>query len=439
MYQLECINIQDPLYISGHTLTVPETFDAKALAAAAVLARDGDRLLANALSRVSDGGRVAQDLAGAPELLNRYERATSAVRALLEVAMDARRLGVGSQHGSPARSPPARRAPPPRSARRPACPGAGTTGPSGAGTCPRPARSAAPGTASRSGPLLRRASTAAQPAPGHRAGDPARPAKPPAARPHREPGVPDPAPTRLGHERLAPADQPLRPPVVHGFERDLEHRRDLLASPARHQRGHRPQPKGLLRRRRQLPRIPYQFTHAGINDPERLPFRINSSGKAAARGVCEWLATEFGTLAGRRESEVALGPSCRCCSSAERWRRSGVAAGDQAAARPLDHGAASVTGPGAVGTARTGNGPYRERPVPGTGQSCTSARAAFGEFTRAGGAGLVRRHGHRTFRERRGRAAWPRSTGSGRAARCRRAAESGADRRSAGVCPWRRS
>lgn len=40
-------------------------------------------------------------------------------------------------------------------------------------------------------------------------------------------------------------------------------------------RGHCPQPKGLPRRRRQLPCIPHQFTHAGINDPEHLPFRIN--------------------------------------------------------------------------------------------------------------------------------------------------------------------
>ncbi|MFI1921588.1 helix-turn-helix domain-containing protein [Streptomyces sp. NPDC020377] len=80
--------------LSGHTMTVPEAFDAKALAAATVLAGKGDRLLADALSRVSDGGRVAQDLAGAPVLLDRYERATPAARALLEVAMDARRVGV---------------------------------------------------------------------------------------------------------------------------------------------------------------------------------------------------------------------------------------------------------------------------------------------------------------------------------------------------------
>ncbi|MGY4394749.1 hypothetical protein [Streptomyces sp. TE12347] len=81
--------------LSGRTLTVPDAFDAQALAAAAALARDGDRLLADALTRAGSDGRVAQDLAGGPELLHRYERATPAARALLEAAMDARRFGVG--------------------------------------------------------------------------------------------------------------------------------------------------------------------------------------------------------------------------------------------------------------------------------------------------------------------------------------------------------
>ncbi|MER8226267.1 helix-turn-helix transcriptional regulator [Streptomyces sp. NPDC094143] len=81
--------------LSGRTLSVPEAFDAQALATAAALARDGDRLLADALTRAGTDGRVAQDLAGAPELLNRYERATPGARAVLEAAMDARRLGVG--------------------------------------------------------------------------------------------------------------------------------------------------------------------------------------------------------------------------------------------------------------------------------------------------------------------------------------------------------
>jgi hypothetical protein len=81
--------------LSDRTLTVPDTFDAQALATATALAQDGDRLLADALTRAGVSGLVAQDLAGAPELLNRYERATPAARAVLEAAMDARRLGVG--------------------------------------------------------------------------------------------------------------------------------------------------------------------------------------------------------------------------------------------------------------------------------------------------------------------------------------------------------
>nr|WP_237543235.1 hypothetical protein [Streptomyces sp. SID4919] len=81
--------------LADRILSVPETFDASALAAAAALAEGGDRLLADALSRAGADGRIAQDLAGAPELLNRYRHATPAAAAVLEVAMDARRLGVG--------------------------------------------------------------------------------------------------------------------------------------------------------------------------------------------------------------------------------------------------------------------------------------------------------------------------------------------------------
>jgi hypothetical protein len=39
------------------------------------------------------GGRITQELAGAPELLRRYQQATPAARAVLWAAMDARRLG----------------------------------------------------------------------------------------------------------------------------------------------------------------------------------------------------------------------------------------------------------------------------------------------------------------------------------------------------------
>ncbi|URM98408.1 hypothetical protein LUW76_30940 [Actinomadura madurae] len=80
--------------LAGRTVTVPDTFDQDALGTAARLAQNGDRLLADALTRTRVDGRVAQDLAGAPELLRRYEHGAPAVRALLEAAMDARRLGI---------------------------------------------------------------------------------------------------------------------------------------------------------------------------------------------------------------------------------------------------------------------------------------------------------------------------------------------------------
>ncbi|GGN45744.1 helix-turn-helix domain-containing protein [Streptomyces fuscichromogenes] len=82
--------------LAGHTASVPDTFDTKALAEAKAFAERGDALLADALTRSRDGGRITQDLAGAPELLRRYEQPRKpAARALLEAAMDARRLGVG--------------------------------------------------------------------------------------------------------------------------------------------------------------------------------------------------------------------------------------------------------------------------------------------------------------------------------------------------------
>ncbi|MFE1876791.1 tetratricopeptide repeat protein [Streptomyces sp. NPDC059496] len=81
--------------LAGRTVPVPDAFDQDALNKAEGLARGGDRLLADALTRADGNGRVAQDLAGAPELLRRYEHGTPPARALLEVAMDARRLGAG--------------------------------------------------------------------------------------------------------------------------------------------------------------------------------------------------------------------------------------------------------------------------------------------------------------------------------------------------------
>jgi hypothetical protein len=80
--------------LANRTISVPETFSPRALQAAAAFAKDGDRLLADALTRAGTDGRVTQDLAGAPELLRRFRQSSPAARAVLEAAMDARRLGA---------------------------------------------------------------------------------------------------------------------------------------------------------------------------------------------------------------------------------------------------------------------------------------------------------------------------------------------------------
>ncbi|MHC3455927.1 hypothetical protein [Streptomyces prasinus] len=81
--------------LAGRTMRIPEAFDDRALAEARRKADRGDRLLADALTRAGKNGRLAQDLAGGPALLERYQTDSPAARALLETAMDARRLGVG--------------------------------------------------------------------------------------------------------------------------------------------------------------------------------------------------------------------------------------------------------------------------------------------------------------------------------------------------------
>ncbi|MFF1779786.1 hypothetical protein [Streptomyces virginiae] len=81
--------------LAGRTLHVPSSFDAEALRVTAELARQGDRQLAEVLTRAATHGQVTQDLAGAPALLHTYEHGSPAARALLETAMDARRLGMG--------------------------------------------------------------------------------------------------------------------------------------------------------------------------------------------------------------------------------------------------------------------------------------------------------------------------------------------------------
>ncbi|MFI5983716.1 helix-turn-helix domain-containing protein [Streptomyces sp. NPDC051555] len=81
--------------LAGRVLTVADAFDEKALREASARAAAGDSLLADALGRTRTSGRVAQDLAGAPLLLHRYLTASPGARALLDAAVDARRLGVG--------------------------------------------------------------------------------------------------------------------------------------------------------------------------------------------------------------------------------------------------------------------------------------------------------------------------------------------------------
>ncbi|MBQ0886405.1 helix-turn-helix domain-containing protein [Streptomyces sp. RM72] len=79
--------------LAGRLITLPDRFDHIALSKAKVLATAGDRQLAHALHH-TDSGRLTQFLAGAPELVRRYETAGPPARALLDVAIDARRLGA---------------------------------------------------------------------------------------------------------------------------------------------------------------------------------------------------------------------------------------------------------------------------------------------------------------------------------------------------------
>ncbi|MGY4907727.1 transcriptional regulator [Streptomyces sp. 900116325] len=80
--------------LAGRRIALPDRFDPAARTAAEVLATAGDENLALALEHTSDG-RVTQFLAGAPELMHRYEAGTLPARALLHAAMDAARLGAG--------------------------------------------------------------------------------------------------------------------------------------------------------------------------------------------------------------------------------------------------------------------------------------------------------------------------------------------------------
>ncbi|MFC4050011.1 tetratricopeptide repeat protein [Actinomadura syzygii] len=72
-------------------ITAPPEFTAVQLASLAATISTDPRL--RAAAKQAHSGRITQELAGAPELLRRYEQASPAARAVLWAAMDARRLG----------------------------------------------------------------------------------------------------------------------------------------------------------------------------------------------------------------------------------------------------------------------------------------------------------------------------------------------------------
>jgi transcriptional regulator with XRE-family HTH domain len=80
--------------LEDRRIELPDSFDEAATAAAKTAAESGDRQLSHALDHTQDG-RLAQFLAGAPELLHRYRSASPAARAVLHAAMDALRFDAG--------------------------------------------------------------------------------------------------------------------------------------------------------------------------------------------------------------------------------------------------------------------------------------------------------------------------------------------------------
>ncbi|MFE0652489.1 hypothetical protein ACFVZH_28310 [Streptomyces sp. NPDC059534] len=79
--------------LDGHSIRVPDAFSGVDLATLADTAGRDPRLR-EAATHARDG-RIAQYLAGGPALLDRYENAPPATRALIDTAIDALRLGAG--------------------------------------------------------------------------------------------------------------------------------------------------------------------------------------------------------------------------------------------------------------------------------------------------------------------------------------------------------
>ncbi|MFE4830695.1 hypothetical protein [Streptomyces sp. NPDC056672] len=80
--------------LADRRIELPDSFGTAALDAAKTAAASGDGQLGRALGHTQDG-RLAQVLAGAPELLHRYRSASPAARGVLHAAMDLRRLEGG--------------------------------------------------------------------------------------------------------------------------------------------------------------------------------------------------------------------------------------------------------------------------------------------------------------------------------------------------------
>jgi hypothetical protein len=79
--------------LTGTDIAVPDAFTGPALQALGAAAQ-ADSRLAEAAAH-AEHGHITQFLAGGPALLERYRNAPAAAKALIEAAMDARRLGHG--------------------------------------------------------------------------------------------------------------------------------------------------------------------------------------------------------------------------------------------------------------------------------------------------------------------------------------------------------
>ncbi|MFI9623116.1 trypsin-like peptidase domain-containing protein [[Kitasatospora] papulosa] len=79
--------------LSGRTIAVPSTFSGTALSGIRTTAARDERL--QEAVRCAEDGQITQYLAGVPAVLDRYRMAPPEVRAVIEAAMDLRRLDCG--------------------------------------------------------------------------------------------------------------------------------------------------------------------------------------------------------------------------------------------------------------------------------------------------------------------------------------------------------